>query len=230
MTKLSIIIPCYNEEKTISLILNKIKNLTLVGMEKEIIVVNDGSIDNTRNILNQLADQKIKVIHHEKNLGKTPTIKTGLSQATGEFCIIQDADLEYDPEDIKILLAAAQSGNLPVVYGSRRLKKQNSYSYLSYYLGANFITFLTNLIYQQKLTDVETCYKLIKTDLLKKLNLQSKNYIFENEVTAKLSNLGHKIKEVPISYYPRSKKEGKKINWRHGLEALIATLKYKFLK
>jgi len=230
MIKLSIIIPCYNEEKTITLILNKIRNLFLAGIEKEIIIINDGSTDNTKSILDQLSIEDIKIIHHEKNLGKTPTIKTGLSQATGDYCIIQDADLEYDPEDIKILLATAEDKNLPVVYGSRRLKKQNDYSYLSYYLGANFITFLTNFLYGQNLTDVETCYKLIKTEILKSLDLKSKNFVFENEITAKLANLGIKIKEVPISYYPRSKKEGKKINWLHGLEALIATIKYKFQK
>lgn len=230
MTKLSILIPCYNEEKTILQVIEALLALDLNNIGKEIIIINDGSTDNTQLLLNNLNNPQITVIRHEFNQGKTAAIKTGLNSATGDYVIIQDADLEYDVADIKKILQAALAENLPAVYGSRRLNKTNHYSYLTYYLGANFLTALSNLLYKQNLTDIETCYKLIKTDLLKDISIDSARFAFENEITAKLANLGIKIKEVPIAYHARTKKQGKKIKFRHGLEALFTTFKYWRLK
>ncbi|PJA93474.1 MAG: glycosyl transferase, partial [Candidatus Komeilibacteria bacterium CG_4_9_14_3_um_filter_37_5] len=137
-------------------------------------------------------------------------------------------DLEYHPQDLLIMIKEVDQYQRAVVYGSRRLGDKSHYSYLTYLWGANLITWLTNILYRQKLTDVETCYKLIRIDLLKQMNIVSHNYVWENEVTAKLAKQGVKIVEVPISYSPRSKEEGKKINWRHGLEALWATIRFRF--
>ena len=231
MQKLSIIIPCYNESKTILSVLNNIAALDLGNIIKEIIIINDASTDSTKELLEKNStNHDYKLIHHQVNQGKTNAIISGLKQVTGDYTIIQDADLEYDPQDIKKLVQLVLDEKTPVVYGSRRLNQKHEYSYLSYYLGANFLTWLSNHFFKQKLTDVETCYKLIKTDLLKDLNISSQNFLFENEVTAKLAQKNIKIQEVPISYNPRSKKQGKKIKFRHGVEALILTFKHRYKK
>lgn len=227
MPKLSIIIPAYNEEKTIDIVLQRVTSLDFGIWHKEIIVIDDCSIDGTWKILQKWSTQ-LKLFHLNKNSGKTAALRRGFLEATGDYIVIQDADLEYDPADLLTMLKEVEKNQYPVVYGSRRLNHKSHYSYLTYFWGANFLTWLTNVLYQQKLTDVETCYKLIRTDLLKKIDIVSSNYVFENEVTAKLSRLGIKIIEIPISYAPRSKEEGKKINWRHGLEALWATFKFRF--
>lgn len=229
--KLSIIIPVYNEKNTILEILKKIEtnNLTDLGFEKEIIIVDDGSTDGTLEILKGL-EKNYKIIYHPKNQGKGAAIRTGLKYATGDYTIIQDADLEYDPKDYKKLLECAIKNNAQVVYGSRNLNPKNKYSSLLYYLGGVFLTFLTNILYNAKITDEATGYKLFKTEFLKSIPLDSKGFEFCPEITAKIAKRKIKIYEVPISYYPRSIKAGKKIKWwKDGLKAAWALIKYRFL-
>lgn len=230
MNILPIIIPVYNEKNTIRELVDKVKQVNLVhNFSQEIIVVDDGSTDGTRDILPALSG--VKLIYHEHNPGKGAAIRTGIKECTGNYIIIQDADLEYNPNDFNLLLEKAVSEDLPVVYGSRELKTQhNRYCNLSFYLGGLFLTKLTNLLYAQKITDEATCYKLFKADLLKSLPLHCNRFEFCPEVTARVAKKGIKIPEVGISYYPRHKSEGKKINWRDGLEAIWTLIKYKFVK
>lgn len=229
---LSIIIPIYNEKDTISILLKKIEGIKLLNhMDKEVVLVDDGSKDGTRELLTQLDKSKYKIIFHDQNKGKGSAIRSGLKEVGGEYVIVQDADLEYSPEDYNILLEKIMNDDLLVVYGSRQLKKQNQrYSGLLFYMGGIFLTFLTNLLFKQKLTDEATCYKLFKTDFLKSLPLKCQRFEFCPEVTALCAKNGIQIKEVPISYYPRGKNEGKKIRWRDGWEAIATLLNYKFKK
>ena len=226
--KLTIIIPCYNEEKTIGIIIDKVKKTNLQQIKKEIIVVDDGSNDNSLEILRSITD--IYLIENRNNLGKGGAIQKGLSKSTGDYIIIQDADLEYDPNDyIKLLNKAINDGEL-VVYGSRILNKKNNYSTISFYLGGLLVTFFTNLIFRNSnLTDQPTCYKLFKSDIIKNINLTSKGFEFCSEVTAKILKKNINIAEVPINYYPRKKKDGKKIKWTDGLIALKTLIKCKLI-
>lgn len=223
--KLSIIIPVYNEERTIAEIIHQVK--LLKKLDKEIIVVNDASSDRTNQIIQSISD--IKVVNHTVNQGKGAAIKTGISKATGDYILIQDADLEYDPQDFNVLLSRIMAGDVKVVYGSRQLKKQKQrHSGLSFYFGGLFLTWLTNILYGQSITDEPTCYKMFEAKLLKSLPLTCKRFEFCPEVTALLFNRKIKIVEVPINYYPRDKMHGKKIGYRDGLEAIWTLIKYKF--
>ncbi|MDI6715607.1 MAG: glycosyltransferase family 2 protein [Actinomycetota bacterium] len=222
--KLSVIIPCYNEKATILEILRKVQE---VSIDKEIIIVDDGSTDGTRELLSGLSDDNVKVILHEKNKGKGAAIRTGIGHASGDIIIIQDADLEYDPNDYPALVKPIENGDALVVYGSRLLR-QNNISYLRYFLGGKLITLITNLLYGTKITDEPTCYKVFRADLLKSLDLKCTRFEFCPEVTAKIAKKHIKIHEVPISYYPRSLEEGKKIGWKDGIEAILTLLKYRF--
>ena len=224
--KLSILIPAYNEENTIKELIEKVKKVKL-PIKKEIIVVDDKSNDKTLEILKKV--RGIKLIRHEKNVGKGFAIRTAIKHSTGEIIIIQDADLEYEPEDYNALIKPIIEGKEKVVYGSRVSKKGNRlYTGLIFYLGGNFLTHLTNLLYPNaKITDEPTCYKVFKADLLKNMKLNCKRFEFCPEVTAKILKQGIKIHEVPISYYPRSIKEGKKINWRDGIEAIWTLIRYR---
>ena len=226
--KLTIIIPCYDEEKTIGIIIDKVKKTNLQQIKKEIIVVDDGSKDSSLEILRSITD--IYLIENRNNLGKGGAIQKGLSKSTGDYIIIQDADLEYDPNDyIKLLNKAINDGEL-VVYGSRILNKKNNYSTISFYLGGLLVTFFTNLIFRNSnLTDQPTCYKLFKSDIIKNINLTSKGFEFCSEVTAKILKKNINIAEVPINYYPRKKKDGKKIKWTDGLIALKTLIKCKLI-
>jgi len=225
---LSVIIPVYNEKNTIKEIIEKVKNVTLIEeFEKEIVVVDDGSTDGSRGILLSLSN--IKLIFHEDNQGKGAAVRTGLKECSGNYIIVQDADLEYDPHDFNFLLSKIIKENLLVVYGSRELRKQEKrFSGVSFYLGGIFLTWLTNILYKQKITDEPTCYKMFKTEYLKSLSLKCKKFDFCPEVTALIAKQGIKIEEVPISYYPRHKNQGKKINWKDGVMAIVTLLKYKF--
>ncbi len=230
---LSIIIPAYNEEQTIRKLLDKVCAVTLIeGISKEILVIDDGSSDSTNDIvaeyISSLGVKNIRLISQERNQGKGAALRKGIEVATGDFIIIQDADLEYDPEDYNLLLPHLLNGE-KVVYGSRFLRKENKHSYQSFYYGGLLVTFFTNLLFLQKLTDEPTCYKAFETNFLKSIPLKCTGFEFCPEVTAKTAKKGIKIKEVPIHYYPRSIEQGKKIKWTDGLDALWTLLKYRII-
>lgn len=232
---LSILIPAYNEARTIHLILDKIVGVNLVcALEKEIIIVNDCSTDKTRDIVASYIEEhpevSIRMIDQPENRGKGAAIRRGLEAVSGKYVIIQDADLEYNPEDYNPLLERLITGNLPVIYGSRFLKKSNKHSYQTFYLGGRLVSLVTNLLYGQRLTDEPTCYKLFRSDLIRSIPLQCNRFEFCPEVTAKIAKQGIKIEEIPIEYYPRSIEEGKKINWMDGIEAIWTLLKFRFVK
>jgi len=217
--------PVYNERDTLNEILSRVQ---AVPVKKEIIIVDDGSTDGTRQILKNIKGGNIKVILHERNQGKGAAIRTGLREATGDIVIIQDADLEYDPMDYLKLIPLIQSGEAQVVYGSRTLGSKKR-SYHRYYWGGQLITFVANVLYRLKITDEPTCYKMFKKDLIDRIQLDCKGFEFCPEVTAKVARLGYTIHEVPISYHPRSFEQGKKIKWKDGLIAIWTLLKYRFL-
>ena len=223
MSLLTLIIPVYNERRTISEIIEKVKPLAIKN-NWEVIVVDDGSNDGTYEFLRDYKDKFFKLLRHERNMGKGTSIRTGIEHASSKYTIIQDADLEYLPEEIEILLNYAIDKNADAVYGSRfkDSKKKGSFHF---YLGNLFLTFITNLLFRSKITDMETCYKLVRTDVLKTLNLKSKRFEIEPEITAKLLKRGIKIHELPISYFPR--KAGKKIKVRDGIYALKKLIEVK---
>jgi len=226
MKKLSIIIPVFNEIKTLESVIEKIESLDF-GIEKEIIMVDDCSYDGSKELIKKISRGKnLKAAFHEKNSGKGAAVQTGLKLATGDYVIIQDADLEYDPNDYKILIKTMLGGDCDIVYGSRSLKK-NPRSKNSYYYGGKMITLITNLLFKSNLTDVNTCYKLFKTEDLKSFGLEQEGFSFCEEATAKALKKGLKIKEVPISYSPRKFEDGKKIKWSDGIIAIITLLTYK---
>ncbi len=230
MKVLSVIIPVFNEEKTLRIILEKIK---AVPLEKEIIIVDDFSTDNTRKILAEIekeGDSQLKILYHEKNHGKGRAIRTGIELVTGDAVIIQDADLEYEPMDYLKLIPPIFSGEYQVLYGSRFLNKQNTHSYKTFLWGGRLVSFITNILYFQNLSDEPTCYKAFDTKLLKSINLKCERFEFCPEVTAKVARKGFKIKEIPINYYPRSIEEGKKIKWYDGVEAIWTLVKYRFVR
>ena len=226
MFKVSIVIPVFNEKDYILKIIEKVEILKLGGFEKEIVIVDDGSVDGTREILETL-NQKYKVIFHQKNQGKGAALRTGFKNSSGEIIAIQDADLEYDPRDLATLISLVAEGQFPVIYGSR-MRGNNPIGYHLYYFGNLLISKFTNFLYNTKLTDVETCYKVFKRKLLENLNLHENDFGFDVEFTAKLLKNRISIGELPISYSPRKFHEGKKINWQDGLKALWLLVKYRF--
>ena len=232
---LSIIIPSYNEEKTILILLDKILGVNLInGINKEIIIIDDGSSDYTISAVNNYIYNKnvenIKLLIHDKNKGKGAAVRTGIKHVTGEFVIIQDGDLECDPEDYNPLLKEMLEKELIVVFGSRFINKENKHFSRWYYLGGKVITYTANILYNQNLTDEAACYKMFRTEFLKSISLQCNRFEFCPEVTAKVAKSGIKIKEVPVRYYPRTNDEGKKIRMKDGFEAIWTLIKYKFLK
>lgn len=231
LQKLSILIPCYNEESMIVSILKKINN-TDCGLPKEIIVVNDCSTDNTANTLENYIklnpDTNIKIQHHSINKGKGACIQTALMEVTGDVVIIQDADLEYNPGEYLKMLKPIADGYADVVYGSRfRGNEAHRVLFFFHTIGNKFLTFLSNLFTGINLTDMETGYKMFKTEILRSIRLREKRFGFEPEVTAKISRIKNiRIYEVGISYYGRTYSEGKKINWRDGFRAIYCIFKY----
>ncbi|MFH1867407.1 MAG: glycosyltransferase family 2 protein [Candidatus Omnitrophota bacterium] len=225
--KLSVLIPVYNEIKTLPDILNQIIALDI---DKELILVDDCSKDGSRQLMEReyKGRPRVKVIFHERNMGKGSAIRTALKEASGEYAIIQDADLEYDPRDYIHLLKTAEREKAEVVYGSRFMKTWRATS-LPHYLVNGFLTAVTNILFNAKLTDMETCYKLIKTDLFRSLDIKSRRFEIEPEITAKLLKKGYKIIEVPVSYMGRTYHEGKKITWKDGLHTLWMLFKYRFI-
>ena len=228
MKKLSIIIPCYNEAATITELLARVARAETCGLEKEVIVVNDGSTDETGQLLEGLRGNGIKVIHHERNRGKGAAIRTALSQVTGDIVLIQDADLEYDPEEYPSLLQPMLTDHVEVVYGSRMLRRDNRQGALPFLIGGRLLSLLTNLLYQAGITDEPTGYKVFRASLLKSIDLKCTGFEFCPEVTAKVCKRGCEIKEVSISYNPRSVSEGKKISWRDFIVHVFILLKYRF--
>jgi dolichol-phosphate mannosyltransferase len=230
--KVSIIIPVYNEEKTILKIIKKILKLRYIN--KELIVVNDGSTDNTKRLLRAFSNKRIRIINHNKNLGKGAAIRTAQKHITGTHVIIQDADLEYEPTDYKNLLKPFKKKNISAVYGSRVLKKKRyklkSFSSFERIFYNHVLTIISNIINGQRLTDAHTCYKVFKSDIFKSIILEENGFAFCPEITTKISNLNINIKEVPISYSGRSYSEGKKITYLDGIRAIYALFKYKFIR
>jgi glycosyltransferase involved in cell wall biosynthesis len=237
MRLISILVPAYNEESTIQNILEKVCTVELHGFSKEVIVVNDCSKDETENRINDFISRNpqypVKYFKHEVNKGKGAAIHTGIQGATGEYLIIQDADLELNPEEINYLLNPVIIANADVVYGSRFAGGRNARSILTFvHQYANkLLTKLTNICCNLSITDMETCYKLIRTDIIKKIPLKEKRFGFEPEVTAKLAKIkGIKIFEVGISYYARGRHEGKKIGRKDAIRAIICIIKYGLFK
>ena len=228
--KISVLIPAHNEERTMAEIIRRVK---AVNLTKEIIVIDDASTDKTGHILDRVSREQdsgnpIKVIRHLQNQGKGASIRAGLKEAVGDIIIIQDADLEYDPQDYAGLIQPIIDGKTSVVYGSRCLSK-NRISSPGFFLGGKLLSFLTNLLYRAGITDEPTCYKVFKREVLQNLDLKCRRFEFCPEVTAKVRKKGYKIHEVPIRYYPRKIKEGKKIRFSDGLSAVWTLIKYRFV-
>ncbi len=229
MQKVSIIIPVYNEKETIVQLLEKVEQADFSGLEKEIIMTDDCSNDGTTEILKKLSSN-YKVLFHEKNQGKGAAVRTAFKAASGDFIVIQDADLEYNPSDYNILLPFLINNEADVVYGSRFKNTENSQNFILKNKIANiFLTSLTNLLYGTKITDMETCYKAFKREIIQNISIKSNRFDFEPEITAKIMKKKVRYKEVPISYTSRGHKEGKKINWKDGIKAIITLIKYKFV-
>jgi glycosyltransferase involved in cell wall biosynthesis len=234
---LSIVIPAFNEEKTIVKILNKIKGAELpINWDKEILITNDCSTDSTELAIKEYMDKNsemdISYFKHYKNKGKGSALHTSIEHAKGDYIIIQDADLEYNPEEYSVMLKPVIDGYADVVYGSRFLGgKPHRILFFWHSIGNKFLTFLSNMFTNLNLTDMETCYKLFRRDIIQSLDLKEKRFGFEPEVTSKISRISKiRIYEVGISYYGRTFEEGKKINWKDGVHAIYCILKYGMLK
>lgn len=222
---LSVIIPCYNEKSSIRAIVDKVLDAPID--EKEIIVVDDKSTDGTSEILDRdIAPLVSKIIHHEANQGKGGALRTGFSHATGDVVIIQDADLEYDPDEYPLTVMPIVNGECDVCYGSRFLN-QAPKGYRANQMANRFLTSLSNLFTHLRLTDMETCYKTFKREVIQSVDIKENRFGFEPEITAKIARMGVRIKEVPISYYPRTNQEGKKIGFKDGLRSIYCIWKYR---
>lgn len=226
--KLSVLMPVYNERATLLEILDRVR---AVPIPKEILIVDDGSNDGTREILRREVDGRwpeVRVFYHERNAGKGSALRTAIPHATGDVCLIQDADLEYDPREYPCLLEPILDGRADAVYGSRFLGGPHRVLFFWHYVGNQVLTTLSNMFTNLNLTDMETCYKVVRTDLLQSLRLRSRGFEIEPELTAKLARRRARIYEVPISYSGRTYEEGKKIGWRDGLKALGSIVRYRF--
>ncbi len=226
MRKLSILIPAYNEASTLAALVERVRTVEL-PLEREIILVDDGSTDGTADIARSLADSATRVLFHERNRGKGAALRTALAQANGDFVLVQDADLEYDPKDYARLLEPLLDGRADAVYGSRFLGGPHRVLLFWHYLGNAFFTLLTNLLYNVNLTDMGVCYKAFRTEALRAIPLESDRFGFEPEVTAKACKRRLRLYEVPISYSGRTYAEGKKITWKDGLTYLWCLLRYR---
>ncbi|MGB9735153.1 MAG: glycosyltransferase family 2 protein [bacterium] len=229
--KLSVVIPVYNEKDTIEHILSRVKDARVYNLEKEIIVVDDCSTDGTRDILRQYNGSGIKIFYHDKNRGKGAALRTGFGKVTGDLVIIQDADLEYDPSDYEKLLKPLIEGKADVVYGSRFMGGEpHRVIYFWHYIGNKFLTMFSNMFTNLNLTDMETCYKVFRKEVLDRIKIEEDRFGFEPEITAKVSMLDVRIYEVGISYSGRSYAEGKKIGVKDGFRTLYVIIKYGLFK
>ena len=224
---LSVIVPVYNERTTLTEILRRMRAVEL-PMDREIIIVDDGSSDGTDKVLSAMEDSTVRVLHHTGNLGKGAAIRTGMGVVRGDLVLIQDADLEYDPEDWPKLLHPMLRGRAKVVYGSRFTGERKNMLYW-HWLGNRFLSLVTNVLYNTTLSDMETCYKLFDRTVIDGIKIESDRFDFEPEITAKVLRRGYRIYEVPVSYNGREFDEGKKITWRDGFGALKTLLKYRFV-
>lgn len=225
---LSVVMPVYNEKKTVLEIIKQVLRLDIL---KELIIVDDGSTDGTRELLEKKElDPKVNKVFHEKNLGKGAALRTGFARATGEIVAVQDADLEYNPDEFRELIEPIRKGFADVVYGSRLWGGKPQRAHMFWHLmGNRFLTLVTDILYNTTLTDMETCYKVFKKDVLERINIKSNDFSVEPELTAKILKKRLRVYEIPISYYGRSYEEGKKITWKHGFPALWALIKYRFV-
>jgi glycosyltransferase involved in cell wall biosynthesis len=226
---LSVVMPVYNEKDTVLKIADKVLKLDMV---KEIVMVDDGSTDGTRELLRQSTlDPRIKVLFHEKNSGKGASLRTGFKNVSGDVVVVQDADLEYDPNEFVDMIKPIEEGLADVVYGSRLIGGKPQRVHMFWHrVGNGFLSFLTNLLYNSTLSDMETCYKMFRRSILDGISIKSNGFSVEPELTAKiLKNKKLRVYEMPISYYGRTYEEGKKISWKHGFSALFALLKYRFV-
>jgi len=224
--KLSVIIPCYNERMTVATVIQRVR---AVSLAHEIIVVDDGSTDGTREVLAEVEPgEDLKIILHDHNQGKGAAVRTGFKAATGDVLLIQDADLEYDPREYPVLLRPIEEGITKVVYGSRFLGGPRKAMFFWNMVANRTLTLVTNILYNAILSDMETCYKVFRTDIVRDIPLRSRRFDFEPEITAKVLKRGHRIYEVPISYNGREWDEGKKITWKDGVIAMWTLFRYRF--
>lgn len=231
--KLTIIVPAYNEGRNIGALLDRVLAVRLpYGIGRDIIVVDDGSADDTYKVADNYVkahpQEPLRLLRHERNRGKGRAIRTALEYAAGDYLIIQDGDLELDPNDIAVLLRVLVDGDYEVIYGSRFLDKRNEVLYKRFYWGGRLVSLVANLLYGQNITDEPTCYKLFRAEVMKRIRLRCERFEFCPEVTAKVSKLGIKIHEEPIHYTPRTLEEGKKLRWTDGVKAVWTLLKYRF--
>ena len=223
--KLSIIIPCYNESSTILSLIAAVKQSPV--KDREIIIVDDGSKDGTRYILGELSDPEVRVIFHKANQGKGAALRTGFQEATGDICIVQDADLEYDPQEFPVVIQPILEGKADVVFGSRfQSGRPHRVVYFWHRIGNGVLTLMSNFFTDLNLSDMETCYKAFRREVIQSINIRENRFGFEPEVTAKVAKMNLRIYEVGISYYGRTYDEGKKIGWRDGFRAIYCILKY----
>ncbi len=236
--KLSILIPVYNEEKTLETVVTLINKIDVpYNIEKEIVLINDASTDGSESIIEALKKRNphIQTIHHKKNLGKGAALNSGLKLATGDLILLQDADLEYNPQDYATLIKPIVEDNYDLTLGSRFLKQKPQFftdsgdPFFTHYIGNKLIIFTTNLLYNKKITDYEGCYKCFKKSIVDKISIKATSFDFDNELICKSFRLKLKVKEVPISYSPRPYSEGKKIRWQHGVRMLWTIIKWRFL-
>ncbi len=224
---LSIVIPVYNEKNTVKDLIRRVQEVD-VGMDKEIIIIDDGSKDGTQEILKNLNQPNVKVVFHSKNQGKGAALHSGFAKARGDVILVQDADLEYDPREYPRLLEPILDGRADAVYGSRFLGGPHRVLFFWHYIGNKLLTMLSNMLSNLNLSDMETCYKVFKKEILDRITLKSKRFGFEPEITIKLAKQKARIYEVPISYSGRDYSEGKKIGWRDGLAAIFHIIRFKF--